>query len=153
MLASLSVYNARVIYIQNRWDILSEFSPNSIWAISTGKILHTYEMLTCMNDLTRLSNVLVARWCLEAEMTSQFDFPIPILYRRSLKFFVYLLPFKSYSSVLIWLEIWHLDSKIWRFRGALTPKCNERDLQKVSPYSKPRRLSHRACKSVKPFEL
>jgi hypothetical protein len=41
-----------------------------------------------------------------------------------LKFFIYLLPFKSYSRVFIWLEIWHPGSKIWGFLGVLTPKCN-----------------------------
>ena len=29
---------------------------NSPWAISTDKILHNNEMLTCTNDLTRLTN-------------------------------------------------------------------------------------------------
>ena len=33
-----------------------EFSLNSPWAISPYKILHTNEMLTCTNDLTRLAN-------------------------------------------------------------------------------------------------
>ena len=33
-----------------------KLGPNSPWAISTDKILHTNEMLTCMNDLTRLTN-------------------------------------------------------------------------------------------------
>ena len=33
-----------------------KFSPNSPWAISTDKILHTNEMVTCTNDLTRLTN-------------------------------------------------------------------------------------------------
>ena len=37
--------------------------------------------------------------------------------RRFVEIFVYLLPFKSYSSVLIWLEIWHPGSKILGFRG------------------------------------
>ena len=32
------------------------FSLNSPWAISPYKILHTNEMLTCTNDLTRLAN-------------------------------------------------------------------------------------------------
>ena len=33
-----------------------EFSPNSPWAVSPYKTLHTNEMLTCTNDLTRLAN-------------------------------------------------------------------------------------------------
>ena len=31
------------------------FSPNSPWAVSPYKTLHTNEMLTCANDLTRLA--------------------------------------------------------------------------------------------------
>ena len=33
-----------------------EFSPNSPWAVSPYKTLHTKEMPTCTNDLTRLAN-------------------------------------------------------------------------------------------------
>ena len=33
-----------------------EFNPNSPWAVSPYKTLHTNEMLTCTNDLTRLAN-------------------------------------------------------------------------------------------------
>jgi hypothetical protein len=47
------IYIASFIYIWNRWDIF-KFSQISPWAIATKKWLHTYEMLTCMNDLTRL---------------------------------------------------------------------------------------------------
>jgi hypothetical protein len=33
-----------------------KFSPSILCAISTDKILNTYEMLTCTNDLSRLTN-------------------------------------------------------------------------------------------------
>ena len=33
-----------------------EFSPNSPWAVSPYKTLHTNEMLTCTDDWTRLAN-------------------------------------------------------------------------------------------------
>jgi hypothetical protein len=46
-----------------------------------------------------------------------------------LKFFAYLLPFKSYSCVFIWLEIWHPGSEIWGFWGISTPKCNFLSMQ------------------------
>ena len=68
--------------------------------------------------------VFAARWHSKTKMTSPFDSPIPILCRASVKIVLYLLPFESYSSVLIWLEIWHYGSKIWEFRVVLTPKCN-----------------------------
>ena len=34
------------------------FSQNNAWAISTDKILHTNEMLTCTNDLIRLKTLI-----------------------------------------------------------------------------------------------
>jgi hypothetical protein len=58
--------------------------------------------------------VLASRWRPEAKMMSPFDSPTPILYRLSVEIFR-LLPFKSYSCVFIWLEIWHPGSKIWGF--------------------------------------
>jgi hypothetical protein len=69
-----------------------------------------------------------------------------------LKFFVYVLPFKSYSSVLIRLEIWHPGSKVWGFfpQNVIPYQC---DPQKALPYGKQRRLSRRERKSVKPFGL
>ena len=35
-----------------------KFVPNSLWAISTDNILHKNEMLTCVNDLTRLKTLM-----------------------------------------------------------------------------------------------
>jgi hypothetical protein len=87
-------------------------------------------------------------------MTSPFDFPSPILYRRSVKIFR-LSSFKSYSSVLIWLEIWNSGWTIWDLWGFCHRNAfsYQGDLKNALPFSKPRRLSHCARKSVKPSGL
>jgi hypothetical protein len=87
-----------------------------------------------------LVDVLRQKWCHRSFLRPRFCIGGP------LKFFVYLSPFKSYSSVLIWLEIWHPGSKIsgfWGFwlRDVISYQC---DPQKALPYSKSRRLSYRA---------
>jgi hypothetical protein len=67
-----------------------------------------------------------------------------------LEFFVYRLPFKSYSSVSIRQELGHSGSIIWGLRG-FWPRnviSYPRDLRKALPYRKPLCLSHRACKWV-----
>ena len=99
--------------------------------------------------------VLAARWRPKAKWRHRSILRPRICVGCPLKFFVYLLPFKSYSSVLIWLEIWHPGSKIWGFRvfWPLNVISYQRGPQKSLPYSKPRRLNYRACKSVEPFRL
>jgi hypothetical protein len=47
--------------------------------------------------------------------------PTLILYGCPLEFFVFLVPFKSYWIVLIWLEMRHLEVKTGDFRGFFTP--------------------------------
>jgi hypothetical protein len=95
-----------------------------------------------------LGGVLKHRWPHGSILRPRFCIGGPM------EIFVYFLPFKSYSSVSIWLKIRHAGSKMWGFRGVFTPKCSFVSTQ--SPImalfcSKPRYLS--ACKSVKSSDV
>jgi hypothetical protein len=53
-----------------------------------------------------------------AEVMSPSESATPNLYRWSVENFrLYFSPSKSYSSLLIWLEIWFPGFKIWGFGG------------------------------------
>jgi hypothetical protein len=82
-----------------------------------------------------------------AEMASPFDSPIPFCYVHSVLIFRVFLTVQSFWSVLIWLEVWCSSFKIWDLGFV------KRESLKALPLSKQRRLSHRACKSVKPSGL
>jgi hypothetical protein len=66
--------------------------------------------------------VVGARWRPRAEIASRFGSPILILYSGPLEIFIYILPFKSYSSVWIWVEIWHSDKNNLGYSGSFDPE-------------------------------
>jgi hypothetical protein len=86
-------------------------SISNIW-----QVIHDYYSFKIGPEV-----VLVARWRRKAKNDVTVRFSDPIRSRLCtgcpLEFSVYVLPFKSYSRVFIWLEIWHHGSKIWSFLG------------------------------------
>jgi hypothetical protein len=60
--------------------------------------------------------VAAARRRPAAEISSPFDSQVSLV-GGQLEFFVCLLPFKSYWTLLNWLEIWHSGSKTRNFSG------------------------------------
>ena len=78
--------------------------------------------------------VLAARWRPKEKIQSPFDSPPPTLYRLS-------------------VDIFRLSLTVQKLFECVDLISYQRDPQKALPYSKPRRLSYRACKSVQPFGL
>jgi hypothetical protein len=79
-------------------------------------------------------------------VTSPFDSSTPLLFQWSVDIFVYLFPFKSYSTISLRLEI-PIKAEISGGCGISRPinACvHQRDLEKAPPCVKPRRLSHHA---------
>ena len=93
---------------------------------------------------------MAARWRPKPKMALPLD--SPILYMLSVEIFRLSLTVQKLFECIDLAG--NLASRFQNlgFSGLLTPKCNF-DPQKALPYSKPRHLSHRACKSVKPFGL
>jgi hypothetical protein len=100
--------------------------------------------------------VLADRWRLEAEITSRLQSPTPVLHKRSLGIF------RSSLTVQKLLKCIDLAGNLafgfqnLEFSGSFDPRnviSYQRDPLRALSFSKPHRLSHRACRSIKPFRL
>jgi hypothetical protein len=99
----------------------SDVSPvESLTSVSCNSVTLMFSSISKLSHLIRDFHtfkigpevVLAARWRPKAEMASRLDYSSrEAISKALLEFFIYLLPFKRYSSVLNWLEIWHSGSK------------------------------------------
>ena len=99
---------------------------------------------------------MAARWRSKAKMMSPFDSPILILYRLSVEIFRLSLTVQKLFDCIDLAGNLASRSQNLGFSGGFWPLnviSYQRDLQKALPYSKLRRLTYGACKSVEPFGL
>ena len=91
-------------------------------------------------------------WRPKAKMTSPFDSPTPILYRASVEIFRISLTLQKLFECIDLAGNLAIGSQNLGFLPR-NVTAYQRDPRKALPFIKPRRLSHRACKSVKPSGL